>query len=177
MRIRICLVVLLTALGCLCAFTGAGGGARGSKTGGGNSLGVVRGVGSVVAVGGVVSGAVAHGPVTTVGDPGANRSVMAAESGCAPSGLDPSAGCTQNILAAINAAHGSEGLPAIVLPPGYSQLTLPQQLLVLFNFERVDRGLTVVPWLCQSCDSAASAAVSAGVDPYMGGVSNSCSNS
>jgi hypothetical protein len=60
---------------------------------------------------------------------------------CAPSGLDSSAGCIQPALEAVDNARGAEGVKAMVLPAGFASLTVPQQLFVAVNLERVDRGL------------------------------------
>jgi uncharacterized protein YkwD len=49
-------------------------------------------------------------------------------------------------LAAINHARASEGLPDLVLPNNYWQLSVPQQQFVLVNLERTSRGLTPLRW-------------------------------
>jgi hypothetical protein len=60
---------------------------------------------------------------------------------CAASGIDASPGCTSTVLAAINHARALEGVRPMVLPSGFALLTLPEQLFVAVNLERVDRGL------------------------------------
>ena len=60
---------------------------------------------------------------------------------CADGGLDNSAACIGAALAAINHAHALEGIRPMVLPPGFARLSVPQQLFVAVNLERVDRGL------------------------------------
>ncbi|MCW3035070.1 MAG: hypothetical protein JWM17_382, partial [Actinobacteria bacterium] len=60
---------------------------------------------------------------------------------CAPSGLDSSAACIQSALEAVDNARAAEGVKAMVLPAGFASLTVPQQLFVAVNLERVDRGL------------------------------------
>ncbi len=60
---------------------------------------------------------------------------------CADGGLDNSAACIGAALAAINHAHALEGIPPMVLPPGFARLSVPDQLFVAVNLERVDRGL------------------------------------
>jgi hypothetical protein len=60
---------------------------------------------------------------------------------CAASGIDVAPGCTGTVLAAINHAHALEGVRPMVLPSGFALLTLPEQLFVAVNLERVDRGL------------------------------------
>jgi hypothetical protein len=60
---------------------------------------------------------------------------------CSDDGLDNSATCVNAALDAINRAHALEGIPAMVLPAGFAQLSVPDQLFVAVNLERVDRGL------------------------------------
>ena len=60
---------------------------------------------------------------------------------CTDGGLDDSAACTSAALAAINHAHGVEGVRPMVLPAGFTALTTSEQLFVVVDLERVDRGL------------------------------------
>ena len=60
---------------------------------------------------------------------------------CASNGVDDSARCIDAALAAINHAHALEGIPPMVLPTGFAQLSIPNQLFVAVDLERVDRGL------------------------------------
>jgi hypothetical protein len=60
---------------------------------------------------------------------------------CASNGVDDSARCIDATLAAINHAHALEGVRPMVLPSGFGQLSIPDQLFVAVNLERVDRGL------------------------------------
>ena len=60
---------------------------------------------------------------------------------CAAGGLDNSPACLGAALSAINHAHTMEGIPPMVLPSDFPRLTLPDQLFVAVNLERVDRGL------------------------------------
>jgi hypothetical protein len=60
---------------------------------------------------------------------------------CASNGVDDSARCINATLAAINHAHALEGVRPMVLPAGFAQLSIPDQLLVAVNLERVDRDL------------------------------------
>jgi hypothetical protein len=60
---------------------------------------------------------------------------------CASSGFDDSARCIGAALAAINHAHALEGVRPMVLPAGFAQLSIPNQLFVAVDLERVDRGL------------------------------------
>ena len=49
--------------------------------------------------------------------------------------------CNEYVLAAINNARAIEGVKAMVLPSNWYQLTLVEQLFVVADLERVDRGL------------------------------------
>jgi hypothetical protein len=60
---------------------------------------------------------------------------------CADGGLDDSSACIDAALDAINHAHALEGIRPMVLPSGFARLSVPDQLLVAVNLERVDRGL------------------------------------
>ncbi len=60
---------------------------------------------------------------------------------CADNGIDNSPKCIGAVLAAINRAHALEGIRPMVLPAGFAQLSVPDQLFVAVNLERVDRGL------------------------------------
>jgi hypothetical protein len=60
---------------------------------------------------------------------------------CSENGVDNSVTCVNAALDAINRAHTLEGIRPMVLPAGFAQLTVPDQLFVVVNLERVDRGL------------------------------------
>lgn len=60
---------------------------------------------------------------------------------CAPKGLDSSPACIEGILQAFNHARAAEGVKPMVLPAGFGNLSVPQQIFVAINLERVDRGL------------------------------------
>ena len=49
--------------------------------------------------------------------------------------------CTAQQLQALNSAQESEGIIPVVLPTNWNSLTIPEQLFVLVDLERVDRGL------------------------------------
>ncbi|NNN08278.1 MAG: hypothetical protein HKL85_03680 [Acidimicrobiaceae bacterium] len=51
------------------------------------------------------------------------------------------AGCNNYVLMAINNARAQEGVKALVLPSNWYTLTTAQQLFVVADLERVDRGL------------------------------------
>jgi hypothetical protein len=60
---------------------------------------------------------------------------------CESSGIDNSTSCVAAALDAINHAHSLEGVRPMVLPAGFGQLSTPDQLFVVIDLERVDRGL------------------------------------
>jgi hypothetical protein len=60
---------------------------------------------------------------------------------CSDSGLDDSARCMGAVLDAVNHAHALEGIAPMVLPSDYGRLSVPEQLFVAVDVERVDRGL------------------------------------
>lgn len=75
------------------------------------------------------------------------------------------ASCVNPVLAAIDGARAAEGVRPMRLPAGFGQLTLPQQLLVVSNLERTDRGLTPAIGLSRNLDQSALAAARARQDP------------
>ena len=66
-----------------------------------------------------------------------------------------SAACQRAVVRAIDDARRSEGTRALRLPSYYSRLRVPQQLLVLAQLERVDRGLPGFTGLSARLDSLA----------------------
>src|SRR5581483_11265077 len=74
---------------------------------------------------------------------------------CTPSGLDSSVTCAGIALAAIDAARAHEGLKPIALPSNFPRLTIPQQLLVVLDTERVDRGLRPFVGISDRLDAVA----------------------
>jgi hypothetical protein len=60
---------------------------------------------------------------------------------CRPSGLDSSARCIDAVLADIDLARAGEGVGPMVLPTDFDQLSVPEQIFVAIDRERVDRGL------------------------------------
>jgi hypothetical protein len=79
---------------------------------------------------------------TGIADPSANiEPVPDYTRVCAPNGLDSSSTCLGAVLAAVNRAHALEGIRPMVLPSDYGHLSVPDQLFVAVNLERMDRGL------------------------------------
>ncbi len=83
---------------------------------------------------------------------------------CAGS-IDVSASCMDAALAAINHAHVREGIRPMVLPAGFARLSVPEQLLVTIDLERVDRGLSVFGGLTAGLDQNAQRGADAANDP------------
>ncbi len=80
-------------------------------------------------------------------------------------GLDEARVCTQSVLSSLDAARASEGVPAMVLPTDWSGLSPAEQLFVLADLERVDRGLPPYVGLAPVLDAVALQAAHAGTDP------------
>ena len=86
------------------------------------------------------------------------------ESVCRTAGsLSP--GCVASALQATDAARAREGLGPLALPSDYSALTAAEQLFVLADTERVDRGLPPALGLVQEFNQDAQAAAQADTDP------------
>ncbi|MGA3219689.1 MAG: hypothetical protein ABSE77_11555 [Acidimicrobiales bacterium] len=79
-----------------------------------------------------------------------------------PSGAD----CTSSALADIDAARSGEGVGAMVLPADFSSLSVPEQLLVVSNLERVDRGLAPITGLSAGLDANAQQGAADDADPF-----------
>ena len=73
--------------------------------------------------------------------------------------------CTQFVLAAIDHARALEGVRPMVLPSNWSSLTVGQQLFVVADLERVDRGLPPYLGLNGALGSAAQSAATSNAGP------------
>jgi len=73
--------------------------------------------------------------------------------------------CQQAVVESIDKARAAEGVGPLMLPPDYVGLTVPQQLLVLANRERVDRGLPGLAGLSTQLDALALQGASTNRDP------------
>jgi hypothetical protein len=76
-----------------------------------------------------------------------------------------SAGCIASTLQATDTARAREGLAPMTLPGNYTALTAAEQLFVLADTERVDRGLPPALGLVNELDEDAQAAAQADTDP------------
>ena len=74
---------------------------------------------------------------------------------CAPVGADTSGPCLRITLSAIDAARAEEGLRPMALPADFPRLTVPEQLFVAVDRERVDRGLAPFTGLTTALDAGA----------------------
>ncbi|MHB1598733.1 MAG: hypothetical protein ACYCXY_07550 [Acidimicrobiales bacterium] len=77
-------------------------------------------------------------------------------------------GCTAFYLRRIDAARASEGVGPMLLPTDWTRLTAAEQLFVLADLERVDRGLPPYVGLSASLDAVAQQGADAGADPSLG---------
>ncbi len=84
---------------------------------------------------------------------------------CAVVGVDDSTACIAAVLAAINHAHALEGVAPMVLPVGFAQMTVSQQLFVAVNLERVDRHLPPLAGLTTQLDANAQRGADDADDP------------
>lgn len=73
--------------------------------------------------------------------------------------------CQALALSAFDKARAAEGLGPMTLPTDYGSLTAAQQLLVLANLERVDRGLIPIAGLTSHLDRLARHGAKTGSDP------------
>lgn len=81
--------------------------------------------------------------------------------------IDPSgSACTAGVLRAIDAARAAEGVRPMRLPAAFGSLTPTQQLFVVTDLERVDRGL-VAPVQLSSLDRRAFSGARNEVDPAL----------
>jgi len=84
---------------------------------------------------------------------------------CSGQSYDDSPGCVNATLQAIANAREREGLPGMVLPTNWTQLSPTQQLFVATNLERTVRGLPPLEGMATQLDQAAQAGASSGNDP------------
>jgi hypothetical protein len=84
---------------------------------------------------------------------------------CAGNGVDNTAACVDAALGAIDHAHALEGVRPMLLPAGFAQLSIPEQLFVVINLERADRGLPVFGGLTTGLDANAQRGANDANDP------------
>jgi hypothetical protein len=84
---------------------------------------------------------------------------------CVATGIDNSPSCLGSVLQAINHAHALEGIRPMVLPADFAQMSVPEQLFVAVNLERVDRGLPPFNGLTAALDRNAQVGADDANDP------------
>jgi hypothetical protein len=97
-------------------------------------------------------------------DPGGNISPAPGYFGPCGSVATPNPYCP-NGLNIIYGDRQAEGLSPMSLPSNYPSLTPPEQLFVLTNLERIDRGIPPISGLSANLDAYAQAGANAGTDP------------
>ncbi len=102
---------------------------------------------------------------TGITDPTSNDAPGPDYSACAPAGLDSSPGCIAAVLVAVDHARSAEHVKPMVLPPGFAQLTVEEQIFVAVNLERVDRGLPPFAGMTAALDADAMKGAAAANDP------------
>jgi hypothetical protein len=112
---------------------------------------------------GAASAADAAGAVTA--EPSANVPPIPNYTKVCAATLDTSSLCLRLTLGAIDRARQAEHLGPMQLPGSFVQMSVPQQVLVAVNLERVDRGLPPFVGMPVSLLAAAQSAASRGEDP------------
>jgi hypothetical protein len=84
---------------------------------------------------------------------------------CSGTSYDDSATCVGAVVQAIANARAREGLPGMVLPTDWYQLSPQQQLFAATNLERTVRGLPAMAGLASALDAASASAAVADADP------------
>lgn len=98
------------------------------------------------------------------GEPSLNQEPTAAAQSCAnAAGATPT--CMAALLASIDAARADEGIAPMTLPPAFSNLSAPEQLLTLADLERIDRGLAPIAGLSPQLDADAQQGADINGDP------------
>lgn len=96
-------------------------------------------------------------------NPKANEPRTAAMAAACKGGPGPT--CEAAVVKAIDDARAAEGVGPMHLPSYYGSLTEAQQIFVLADLERVDRGLPGFPGLSSGLDHMAQAGATANNDP------------
>jgi hypothetical protein len=121
---------------------------------------------AVVVGAGCGSAARDHVPATTeIADPARTMPPRPDYTGICAVGLDSSPGCLAAIVAAVDTARAAEGVKPVVLPADFGRLSVPEQLFVAVNLERVDRGLRPFAGLTAALNRDAQRGADASNDP------------
>ncbi len=108
-------------------------------------------------------------PATTVpASPGTLGTVPPAEpaANCTPAWAQM--GTAPGALALIDYCRARQGVGPLHLPSNFAGLSVPEQMLVIIDLERVNRGEVPVAGLTAALDRRAQQAAAAGVDPDVG---------
>jgi hypothetical protein len=97
-------------------------------------------------------------------NPGGNIAPAPGYSGPCGSLASPNLYCPSG-LTTLYGDRAAEGLGPMSLPSNWNSLTPPEQLFVLTDLERVDRGLAPIPGLAANLDAYAQAGANAQTDP------------
>jgi hypothetical protein len=84
---------------------------------------------------------------------------------CPGNSLANTSACVSTTLQAINNARQQEGLPGMVLPTDWAQLSAEQQLFAATNLERTARGLPALSGMASALDQVAETAATQNADP------------
>jgi hypothetical protein len=84
---------------------------------------------------------------------------------CFAGGIDDSPSCIGAALQAVNHAHALEGIRPMVLPTDFAHLSIPEQLFIVVNLERIDRGLPAFGGLTTALNSNAQRGADTADDP------------
>ena len=74
--------------------------------------------------------------------------------------------CVDAWIAQLNQAHADEGIAPLQLPGNFASLSIAEEIFILVNLERVDRGLPPYIGLTQGLDASAQSGANQGSDPY-----------
>ena len=74
--------------------------------------------------------------------------------------------CIDGWIAQLNQAHADEGIAPLQLPGNFASLSIAEEIFILVNLERVDRGLPPYIGLTQGLDASAQSGANQGTDPY-----------
>ena len=74
--------------------------------------------------------------------------------------------CINAWIAQLNQAHADEGIAPLQLPGNFASLSIAEEIFILVNLERVDRGLPPYIGLTQGLDASAQIGANQGTDPY-----------
>jgi hypothetical protein len=169
-RRRCLLLAVLAAVGLAVAGTSGAGGGLPASVAGATTTGIVPPANpprNILAeprlVGALCTSTTVGGHTTSRCDnPCADPSAVFAGK---PAELNSTPACTAAAVAAIGRARSTEHVGKLVLPRDWAALTIPEQLFVVADLERVARGVPPLVGLVPALDAAAAVGARAGADP------------